>query len=114
MSNDGHKPRRSGSKNDGNKEKTPKVHETKIASKEVAEKIYKDQVKRVLETNKIKLRNGRKDIESPVYTPNLTEIESSLKELEKASKEYATCDYACNNINIFLQETLKRVKLSSN
>ena len=57
MSNDGHKPRRSGSKNDGNKEKTPKVHETKIASKEVAEKIYKDQVKRVLETNKIKLRN---------------------------------------------------------
>ena len=80
MSNDGHKPRRSGSKNDGNKEKTPKVHETKIASKEVAEKIYKDQVKRVVETNKIKLRNGRKDIESPVYTPNLTEIESSLKE----------------------------------
>ena len=79
-----------------------------------AEKIHQDQVKRVLETNKIKLRNGRKDIESPVYTPNLTEIESSLKELEKASKEYATSDYACNNINIFLQETLKRVKLSSN
>jgi|TARA_R110002012_G_scaffold322062_1_gene554390 2-phosphoglycerate kinase len=85
------------------KEKLPKG--TKVFStKESAEKAYKEQVKRVQKTKKIKFTN--------VYNANFSEIDECLDEIKKECRKHGVNDYACNNIQIILDDTLKRVKLS--
>jgi|TARA_B110000014_G_scaffold155807_1_gene109379 hypothetical protein len=88
MKNDGQKPRRDRNKN-GSSEKTPK--KTPKTEK---------QVEKVVIAN--------------VFSANFSLIDDSIEELKKAVREYGVSHYACNNIYLFIQETLKRVKLSNN
>jgi len=94
---------------DAKKERLPKG--TKVVStKESAEKAYKEQVKRVVKTQKIKLSNGTVN----VYNANYSEIDECLDEIRKECRKNGLNDYACNNIQNILNETLQRVKLAGN
>ena len=78
--------------------------------KEEAEKIHKEQVKRVIKTKKIKLSSGTVN----VYKAEFSEIDKCLDEIRKECRTHGLTDYSCNNIKIILEETLKRIKLSVN
>ena len=73
--------------------------------KEEAEEIHKEQVKRVLEEKKI-ITN--------VYSADFSIIDNTIEEIKKASRKHGVSDYSCNNIYLFLQETLKKIRLSEN
>ena len=56
----------------------------------------------------------KKTQSTPIYTADLKAINETLKEIESEIKNQAKSDYAVKNIYIFLQDTLKKIKLSQN
>ena len=94
---------------DAKKEKLPKVSKV-FSTKESAEKAYKEQVKRVIKTQKIKLSNGTVN----VYKADFNEIDDTIEELKKEARKQGTSGYACNNIYLILQDALKKVALAGN
>jgi len=49
-----------------------------------------------------------------VYSADFSIIDACLENIKKEARKQGTNEYACNNIYIMLEETLKRVKLSNN
>ena len=49
-----------------------------------------------------------------VYNADFSVIDNCLEEIKKEVRKNGISSYACNNIYILLEETLKRVKLSNN
>jgi hypothetical protein len=88
---------------------TKNPHE-KLESSEEAEKIYKDQVKRVVKTKKIKLSGGIVN----VYKAEFGEIDGLIEDIKKAVRKHGINNYSCTNIRNLLEDTLKKVKLSEN
>ena len=78
--------------------------------KEEAEKIHKEQVKRVVKAKKIKLTSGTVN----VYKAEFSEIDQLLDEIRQEWRKHGLSDYACKNIRNLLDDTLKKVKLSEN
>ena len=87
---------------------TKNPHE--FEDKKEAEKIHNEQVRRVIKTKKIKLSGGTVN----VYKAEFSEIDLLIEELKKAVRKHGVNDYACNNIRNFLEEALKKVRLSEN
>ena len=87
---------------------TKNPHE--FESSDEAEKIHKEQVKRVVKAKKIKLSSGTVN----VYKAEFSEIDSLVDEIKKAVRKHGISDYACTNIRNLLDDTLKKVKLSEN
>ena len=87
---------------------TKNPHE--FESSDEAEKIHKEQVKRVVKAKKIKLSSGIVN----VYKAEFSEIDSLVDEIKKAVRKHGVSDYACTNIRNLLDDTLKKVKLSEN
>ena len=73
--------------------------------KEEAEKIHQEQVKRVLEEKKI-ITN--------VYSADFSVIDKCIEEIKKEVRKHGVNSYACNNIYLALEETLKKIRLSEN
>tara|TARA_R110000824_G_scaffold263678_1_gene452478 strand:- start:710 stop:1027 length:318 start_codon:yes stop_codon:yes gene_type:complete len=48
-----------------------------------------------------------------VYSADFSVIDNCLEEIKKEVRKNGISSYACNNIYILLEETLKRVKLSN-
>jgi len=70
-------------------------------------KVVKEQVK---EKTTVKKTTPKKA--TNVYNANFSEIDECLDEIRKECRAHGLNDYACNNIRIILDDTLKRVKLS--
>lgn len=88
---------------------TKNPHE-KLESGKESEKIYKEQVNRVIKTKKIKLSGGVVN----VYNAEFSEIDQLLDDIRKECRKNGLSDYACTNIKNLLDDTLKKVKLSQN
>jgi|TARA_R110000824_G_scaffold322217_2_gene508932 hypothetical protein len=84
--------------------------EEKFESKESAQKINDEQVKRVVKSKKIKLSGGIVN----VYKAEFSEIDQLLDDIRKECRKNGLNDYACTNIRNLLDDTLKKVKQSQN
>ena len=73
--------------------------------KEEAEEIHKEQVKRVLKEKKI-ITN--------VYSADFSVIDKCIEDIKKEVRSHGVSSYACNNIYLALEETLKKIRLSEN
>ena len=49
-----------------------------------------------------------------VYSADFSVIDDTIEEIKKQTRKQGVSAYACNNIYIFLQDTLKRIQLAQN
>ena len=94
---------------DAKKKKLPygtKVRSTQASVNAAAKKA----IEKIQRTEEFK----KKTQGTPIYTADLKAINETLKEIESEIKNQAKSDYAVKNIYIFLQDTLKKIKLSQN
>ena len=49
-----------------------------------------------------------------VYSADFSIIDDTIEEIKKQTRKQGVSAYACNNIYIFLQDTLKRIQLAQN
>lgn len=49
-----------------------------------------------------------------VYSADFSVIDDTIEEIKKQTRRQGVNSYACKNIYIFLQDTLKRIQLAQN
>ena len=88
------------------KDSSDKKNDKKISGSEKETKV------RRVELEKEHGKEVRKRITN-VYSADFSVIDNCLEEIKKEVRKNGISSYACNNIYILLEETLKRVKLSN-
>ena len=99
-------------KNENNKtDRKGKDSSDKKVDKKLSGSEKETEVRRV-ELEKEHGKEVRKRITN-VYSADFSVIDNCLEEIKKEVRKNGISSYACNNIYILLEETLKRVKLSN-